>query len=442
MDKEKTHTSPGPDGLPTRLFSTKALRPIFAKLFADMANFITKYGQLPDCFIDLFIRILGKPGKDLVDIKNYRPIALMQICLRIICKGPTNRLLRVLHLLIDHQQLAYIPGRRIDHASFLLQQFLVDALKEASEVCIMDSDIMKAFDSLDHVYIECTLVAQRIHPNMIKMVMTIITSLMAKVCVNDQDTKSFKIGWGIPQGASSISAIIFILCFNPLISLALNHEMIAPGVTLGLSLNLQQAGSTDLLKTSMLKNLPSDLFLSQLHPSKPLSDDPDSIKADPQIEKPNLPPSNIPELALPVVHCIIYADDHKALCKTWEMAAWWIYFYDIFKPISGLARSTEKTVLHLLGKSFWTQDPSQGDILVPTRKALDTIASIKSHPALSSLKIEIGADFKNCGLIFSIQDLANDEEYCSTALTKKTWEKGAKCISSFQIVIHILYYII
>ena len=77
--------------------------------------------------------------------------------------------------------------------------------------------------------------------------------------------------------------------------------MIAPGVTaLGHSLNLQQAGSTDLLKTSMLKNLPSDQFLSQLHPSKPLTDDPDSIKPDPQFEKPCLPPSNIPELALPV----------------------------------------------------------------------------------------------------------------------------------------------
>ena len=113
------------------------------------------------------------------------------------------------------------------------------------------------------------------------------------------------------------------------------------------------------------------------------------------------------------------------------MAAWWIHFYDIFKPISGLARSMEKTVLHLLVKSFWTLDPSQGNLLVPTRKALDTIASIKNHPALSGLKIEIGADFKNCGLTFSIQDLANDKENCSTALTKKTWEKGAKCISSF-----------
>ena len=116
MDKEKTHTSPGPDGNLTRLFSfsTKALRPIFAKLFADMANYIIKYDQLPDCFIDLLIRILGKPGKDLADIKSYRPIALMQICLRIICKWPTNRLLRVLHLFIDHQQLAYIPGSQED----------------------------------------------------------------------------------------------------------------------------------------------------------------------------------------------------------------------------------------------------------------------------------------------------------------------------------------
>ena len=36
------------------------------------------------------------------------------------------------------------------------------------------------------------------------MIMTIIKSLKAKVCVNDQTTKSFNISWGIPQGAAAI----------------------------------------------------------------------------------------------------------------------------------------------------------------------------------------------------------------------------------------------
>ena len=98
-----------------------------------------------------------------------------------------------------------IAGRRIDHASFLLQQFLIDALREDSEVCILDVDILKAFDSLDHVYIKCQYEypssAQRIHPaKMIKIIMTIIKSLKARVCVNDQITKSFNIIWGISQG--------------------------------------------------------------------------------------------------------------------------------------------------------------------------------------------------------------------------------------------------
>ena len=156
-----------------------------------------------------------------------------------------------------------------------------------------------------YILSECTLVEQKIHPKMIKMIMTIIKSLKARVCVNDQTTKSFKISWGIPQGAS-ISAIIFILCFNPLISLALNHEKIAPGVTLGHSLNLQQTISPEPLKTYSLMNLPLDQFLSHLHPTKPSPDDSSSNRPEPQLDKPCLPPSNIPYLALPVVHCVTH----------------------------------------------------------------------------------------------------------------------------------------
>ena len=42
MDSENIHSAPGPDKLPTRLFSNKVLRPIFAKIFAEMANYIIK----------------------------------------------------------------------------------------------------------------------------------------------------------------------------------------------------------------------------------------------------------------------------------------------------------------------------------------------------------------------------------------------------------------
>ena len=40
-------------------------------------------------------------------------------------------------------------------------------MREDSEKCIMDVDILKAFDSLDHAYIKCTLVAHKFHPKMI-----------------------------------------------------------------------------------------------------------------------------------------------------------------------------------------------------------------------------------------------------------------------------------
>ena len=114
------------------------------------------------------------------------------------------------------------------------------------------------------------------------------------------------------------------------------------------------------------------------------------------------------------------------------MAAWWIYFYDKFKPISGLARSPVKLILvYLVGKSFWTLDSLNGDVLVLTQKGKDTIALIKKDPLLSSVTIEVASDIKNCGLTFSIQDLAKDKNLNSTALTLKAWDKGAKSINRF-----------
>ena len=114
-----------------------------------------------------------------------------------------------------------------------------------------------------------------------------------------------------------------------------------------------------------------------------------------------------------------------------KLGKWLLGGYTYLNPSLVLQEARRKPSYICLENLSGLLTPVKGTSLVPSRKGLDTIALIKSLPALSSLKTEIGSDFKNCGIIFSIQDLANDTEYCSTALTKKTWEKGAKCINSF-----------
>ena len=153
--------STGEDGIPanlTKVYANETLRPIFAALLADTANYIASNGSLPDNFKTSLIRILCKLNQNPNLIGNYRPISLLQMCLRIISKAMTNRLNLYLHLLIGHQQTAYVLGRKSNHAALLsLQQLLMDETIPGSTLLILDIDFQKAFDSISHEFLRTLL---------------------------------------------------------------------------------------------------------------------------------------------------------------------------------------------------------------------------------------------------------------------------------------------
>ncbi len=93
IDHLKTGKTPGPDGLPTEIykkFKAKLLSPLF-----DMFSESFRKRTLPVSLRGALITLLPKPGKPCNKCENLRPISLLNVDLKILCKILARRLERI-----------------------------------------------------------------------------------------------------------------------------------------------------------------------------------------------------------------------------------------------------------------------------------------------------------------------------------------------------------
>jgi hypothetical protein len=81
---------------------------------------------------------------------------------------------------------------------------------------ILCVDFNKAFDSVEHVFINRVMEFFKFGPRFTGMVMTLLRGRTSRITVNNGYTDSFTIGRGTPQG-DRISPFIFILCIEILL---------------------------------------------------------------------------------------------------------------------------------------------------------------------------------------------------------------------------------
>ena len=93
-------------------------------------------------------RILFKKG-DRKDLKNWRPISLLNVDYKIASKVLSSRLSKVLDTIIDPDQTCSIPGRTISSNLHTLRDIL-DYIERTDETGILISlDQEKAFDRVN-----------------------------------------------------------------------------------------------------------------------------------------------------------------------------------------------------------------------------------------------------------------------------------------------------
>ena len=103
------------------------------------------------------IKLTEKKDRDKRFIKNWRPISLLNVDYKVISKVFALRLKNVLSDLISSQQTAYVPYRCISESGRLISDVIEMADQLRFRGYLATIDIEKAFDSLDHNFLEAVL---------------------------------------------------------------------------------------------------------------------------------------------------------------------------------------------------------------------------------------------------------------------------------------------
>ncbi len=102
--KSTKATTPGPDGMSNTYL--KKLWHIIGPLLVNAWNYSIEINELPPSHKSSILRLIPKQGKDLTDIKNWRPITLSNCDHKLITRTYNTRLLRVIsHTLHQHKPL-------------------------------------------------------------------------------------------------------------------------------------------------------------------------------------------------------------------------------------------------------------------------------------------------------------------------------------------------
>ena len=94
------------------------------------------------------IRITHKKGnRD--ELKNYRPITLLNVDLKILTRTLAKRLANILPSIVHKSQLA-VPGRQIGRNIHIVQDLIDLINKNDEEAAFLFFDQEKAFDRMSH----------------------------------------------------------------------------------------------------------------------------------------------------------------------------------------------------------------------------------------------------------------------------------------------------
>jgi len=208
--KSSRGKTPGVDGLPSEFY--KLTWSETGPILLEILNQTAITGRLSSSqSIAQFHLIYKKGDKD--DIRNYRPIALINTDARIISGAINSRLLEQIHLVVHPDQTAFIPNRWIGSNIAQLQS-LVDEEKTHPGI-IAQVDFEKAYDNVSHDFIEPCLRKMGFGTLFIDTIKSTYSHQFGRICLNGWVGESFPLLSGVRQG-NPLAPSIFSLIFEPL----------------------------------------------------------------------------------------------------------------------------------------------------------------------------------------------------------------------------------
>ena len=228
-------SSPGLDGIPYSII--KGFWCTFGPILLDAWKFSLTRKCLPPSHRISFLKLIPKAEKDSKFLKNWRPITLSNCDHKIITKTYSRRMCDAVSTVIRERQTAYVKGRLInDNLRGLIASIKVANSEEDIDGLIVSLDAKKAFDSVEHSYIEECLIKFGL-PNFVPIFKLLYTELRSDIIINGRVVKGYHIKRGVKQG-DALSCILFIMCMEPLLRNIEANDAIEPISSVKLNSNL------------------------------------------------------------------------------------------------------------------------------------------------------------------------------------------------------------
>lgn len=186
IQKMKNNKSPGPDGLTKEFYET--FWDIIGEDLTEVLNNSFLRGSLPQSSRTAEITLIFKKG-DPANIKNWRPISLLNVDYKTCSKVLTERIKPLLAHIIHQNQACGITGRTIhDHLNLISEiiAFVENNGAYRGGISILMVDQQKAFDRTEHAYMFHCLKEYGFGDQFVKWVQTLYYDAKAYVSVNGE----------------------------------------------------------------------------------------------------------------------------------------------------------------------------------------------------------------------------------------------------------------
>lgn len=193
--------SAGHDGIPNWLI--RKMPHDFFVPFATLLNQCTNICYFPEIWKIAIIYPILKPGKDKRQIVSYRPISLLPNMSKLLERVIKTRMEAHTEKerLIPNTQFGFRPRTSTEHALFVTNSLISQALNRRETVLALSVDTEKAFDSVWTLGLVSKLETQRFRDHLIRMILSFTQNRCMKVKISDTVSEQLPIVAGVPQGA-------------------------------------------------------------------------------------------------------------------------------------------------------------------------------------------------------------------------------------------------
>ncbi|WMV55749.1 hypothetical protein MTR67_049134 [Solanum verrucosum] len=204
--------APGPDGY-TMGFFVNCWEIVKGDLMSTMQNFHSQE-FFEKSFNATYIALISKKS-GAKELRDFRPINLIGSVYKLIAKILTERLKKVMHKLVDTQQMAFLKGRQITDAILIANECLDSRVKEKSPGVMCKLDIEKAYDYVNWSFLLEIMQRMGFGLKWIRWIKFCISTVKFSILINGSPEGFFPSDRGLRQG-DPLSPFLFIIVMEGL----------------------------------------------------------------------------------------------------------------------------------------------------------------------------------------------------------------------------------